>query len=104
MTEALIVRFDERLAPEIRRIRNNVFSEEQGIDETIDFDGHSVSFREERRVSKGIGRHRTFLEPSVPYIGYGGQEGARNRGGARRLGAAPGIQLGRGRASPGPYL
>ena len=35
----LIVEFDERYAPEIRRIRNAVFTHEQGIDEAIDFDG-----------------------------------------------------------------
>jgi len=33
------VRFDEQHAPEIRRIRNAVFTDEQGIDEAIDFDG-----------------------------------------------------------------
>ena len=37
--EPLIVKFDERYAPEIRRIRNAVFTHEQGIDEAIDFDG-----------------------------------------------------------------
>ena len=37
--ETTIVRFDEQHAPEIRRIRNRVFTEEQHIDEEIDFDG-----------------------------------------------------------------
>jgi len=37
--KALIVAFDEQHAPEIRRIRNAVFTQEQGIDEEIDFDG-----------------------------------------------------------------
>ena len=36
---AIIVEFDNRCAPEIRRIRNAVFTREQGIDESIDFDG-----------------------------------------------------------------
>lgn len=34
-----IVDFDEKYAPEIRRIRNAVFTAEQGIPESIDFDG-----------------------------------------------------------------
>jgi predicted GNAT family N-acyltransferase len=33
------VRFNEQYAPEIRRIRNAVFTDAQGIDEAIDFDG-----------------------------------------------------------------
>jgi predicted GNAT family N-acyltransferase len=38
-SEPVIVEFDERHAPEIRRIRNIVFTGEQGIDQAIDFDG-----------------------------------------------------------------
>jgi len=36
---ALIVAFDERYGPEIRRIRHAVFTHEQGIGKDIDFDG-----------------------------------------------------------------
>ena len=39
----LIVEFDERYAPEIRRIRNAVFTHEQGVDEAIDFDGQDAA-------------------------------------------------------------
>jgi predicted GNAT family N-acyltransferase len=39
VTETAVVRFDEQHAPEIRRIRNDVFTDEQGIAEAIDFDG-----------------------------------------------------------------
>jgi predicted GNAT family N-acyltransferase len=38
----IIVRFDERHAPEIRRIRNAVFTQGQGIDEALDFDGQDA--------------------------------------------------------------
>jgi predicted GNAT family N-acyltransferase len=37
--EAAIVRFDQRHSPQIRAIRNAVFTLGQGIDEAIDFDG-----------------------------------------------------------------
>jgi predicted GNAT family N-acyltransferase len=39
MGETIIVAFEERHAPEIRSIRNNVFTIEQQIDEDVDFDG-----------------------------------------------------------------
>jgi predicted GNAT family N-acyltransferase len=39
MSEPIVVRFDARYAPEIRRIRNTVFTAEQQIDEKADFDG-----------------------------------------------------------------
>jgi predicted GNAT family N-acyltransferase len=39
MIEAIVVRFDDRYAPEIRTIRNHVFTTEQRVDEEIDFDG-----------------------------------------------------------------
>jgi predicted GNAT family N-acyltransferase len=39
MSESIVVPFDERYAPEIRSIRNNVFTNEQQIDEELDFDG-----------------------------------------------------------------
>ena len=39
MSESIIVAFDERYAPEIRSIRNDVFTREQHIDEELDFDG-----------------------------------------------------------------
>jgi predicted GNAT family N-acyltransferase len=39
VTETAVVTFDEPYAPEIRRIRNDVFTDEQGINEAIDFDG-----------------------------------------------------------------
>jgi predicted GNAT family N-acyltransferase len=39
MSETIAVRFDPDYAPEIRRIRNAVFTVEQGIDEEADFDG-----------------------------------------------------------------
>ena len=39
MGETVIVAFDERYAPEIRSIRNDVFTAEQQIDEDVDFDG-----------------------------------------------------------------
>ena len=39
ISESLIVEFGERYAPQIKRIRNAVFTHEQGIDEAIDFDG-----------------------------------------------------------------
>ena len=39
MSASIVVAFDERYAPEIRRIRNDVFSKEQQIDEEKDFDG-----------------------------------------------------------------
>lgn len=39
MSERIAVRFDPQYAPEIRRIRNAVFTAEQGIDAEMDFDG-----------------------------------------------------------------
>ena len=39
MAESIIVKFDARHAPEIRRIRNAVFTLEQKVPEDIDFDG-----------------------------------------------------------------
>ena len=39
MTKTIIVKFDGQYAPEIKRIRNEVFSMEQGIDANLDFDG-----------------------------------------------------------------
>ena len=39
MSESIVVAFDERYAPEIRSIRNDVFTREQHIDEDLDFDG-----------------------------------------------------------------
>ena len=39
MAESIIVRFDSPYAPEIRRIRNAVFTLEQKVPEDIDFDG-----------------------------------------------------------------
>ena len=39
MGETIIVAFDEQHAPEIRSIRNNVFTIEQQINEDVDFDG-----------------------------------------------------------------
>lgn len=39
MTGTVAVKFDEQYAPEIRRIRNTVFTAEQYIDEKLDFDG-----------------------------------------------------------------
>jgi predicted GNAT family N-acyltransferase len=39
MIEPIVVKFDEQYAPEIRVIRNAVFTNEQHIDEDIDFDG-----------------------------------------------------------------
>ena len=39
MAKTSIVKFDEQYMPEIKRIRNQVFTKEQGIDLKIDFDG-----------------------------------------------------------------
>jgi predicted GNAT family N-acyltransferase len=39
MIETIIVRFDDVYAPEIRNIRNDVFTREQHIDKDVDFDG-----------------------------------------------------------------
>ena len=39
LESVVIVKFDQQNAPEIRRIRNAVFTREQGIAESIDFDG-----------------------------------------------------------------
>ena len=39
MNSTLIVQFDDRYAPEIRRIRREVFGKEQGVDVAVDFDG-----------------------------------------------------------------
>jgi predicted GNAT family N-acyltransferase len=39
MADTQIVRFDAEYAPEIRRIRNEVFTREQQIDQDADFDG-----------------------------------------------------------------
>jgi predicted GNAT family N-acyltransferase len=39
MTESIIIKFDAHHEPEIRMIRNAVFTQEQGVPETIDFDG-----------------------------------------------------------------
>lgn len=39
MNGPIVVRFDAQYAPEIRRIRNTVFTAEQQIDEEADFDG-----------------------------------------------------------------
>lgn len=41
--EPPIVEFDDRYAPEIKRIRNAVFTHEQSIDEAIDFDGQDAT-------------------------------------------------------------
>jgi predicted GNAT family N-acyltransferase len=40
MDNVLIVRYDERYAPEIKKIRRSVFVTEQQIDEDIEFDGN----------------------------------------------------------------
>ena len=59
MGEAIIVAFDGRYAPEIRSIRNNVFTTEQQIDENLDFDGqdrdaiHVLVSRQGRYVGTG---------------------------------------------------
>ena len=47
MTETIIVKFDDRYAHEIKRIRNDVFKNEQNIDEELNFDGRDSgsSFR-----------------------------------------------------------
>lgn len=42
MIETIVVEFDEQYAPEIRRVRNSVFTNEQLIDEEIDFDGQDT--------------------------------------------------------------
>jgi predicted GNAT family N-acyltransferase len=39
MIETIVVRFDDQYAAEIRAIRHNVFTNEQHIDEEMDFDG-----------------------------------------------------------------
>ena len=39
MGETIVVAFDTRYAPEIRDIRNDVFTREQQIDKDVDFDG-----------------------------------------------------------------
>ncbi len=39
MSGTIVVRFDAQYGPEIRRIRNAVFTAEQHIDKKIDFDG-----------------------------------------------------------------
>ena len=39
MIETIVVKFDEQYAHEIKNIRNNVFTNEQHIDEDMDFDG-----------------------------------------------------------------
>ena len=39
MIKTIIVNFDEQYAPEIERIRNEVFTMEQGIDANLDLDG-----------------------------------------------------------------
>ena len=39
----LVVGFDDQHAPEIKRIRNAVFTQEQGIDEELDFDGQDAA-------------------------------------------------------------
>ena len=39
MTKTIIVEFNEQYAPEIQRIRNQVFTQEQDIDPKSDFDG-----------------------------------------------------------------
>jgi predicted GNAT family N-acyltransferase len=39
MTKTIIVKFDEQFSPEIKRIRNQVFTKEQDIDANLDFDG-----------------------------------------------------------------
>ena len=39
MIETIVVKFDEQYAPEIKNIRNDVFTNEQHIDEDMDFDG-----------------------------------------------------------------
>ena len=38
----IIVKFEDRYAPEIRRIRNQVFTGEQGIAQNLDFDGQDA--------------------------------------------------------------
>lgn len=40
MAEFIIVNFDEQYEPEIRKIRNSVFTQEQKIPEDIDFNGN----------------------------------------------------------------
>jgi predicted GNAT family N-acyltransferase len=40
MTESIIVNFDEQYEPEIRKIRNSVFTQEQKVPEGIDFNGN----------------------------------------------------------------
>ncbi|MBN2059148.1 MAG: GNAT family N-acetyltransferase [Deltaproteobacteria bacterium] len=39
MSESIIVNFDRQYEPEIRRIRNSVFTGEQNVHENVDFDG-----------------------------------------------------------------
>ncbi len=39
MNQAIIVGFNKQYAPQIRRIRNAVFTDEQGIDASLDFEG-----------------------------------------------------------------
>jgi len=39
MNKTIIVKFDKQYSPEIIRIRNAVFTDEQKIDKSIDFDG-----------------------------------------------------------------
>jgi predicted GNAT family N-acyltransferase len=57
--KALIVAFDEQHAPEIRRIRHAVFTQEQAIDKDLDFDGqdsqavHVLVRKENRFVAAG---------------------------------------------------
>jgi hypothetical protein len=53
MTKTIIVRFDARYAPEIKRIRNEVFTKEQHIDECKDFDGQDLHTVHGLVVTKG---------------------------------------------------
>ena len=39
MVKTIIVKFDKQYASEIKKIRNEVFTTEQGIDANLDFDG-----------------------------------------------------------------
>jgi len=56
---AKIVKFDEENAPDIIRIRSDVFVDEQGIDSKIDFDGldeiatHVLIFSQNKAIATG---------------------------------------------------
>ena len=53
MTKTIIVEFNEQYAPEIQRIRNQVFTQEQDIDPNSDFDGQDSDAVHVLVVSKG---------------------------------------------------